>query len=380
MDIELIKTLKLGKKEARYDSRTLKLRKYVTSLPPVPVPFDVDSQYPNLTDKNVFLNDTYGDCVIAGRAHQTLRFENHEQKTVIPITDDDVKTEYFKESGGADSGLDMITSLNAWRKGWPAAGQNYNIFAYAEVDPTNKNEIMATIYLLNGVYCGVRLPISAQAQTGTDKIWDVDNTANGQPGTWGGHCIYLKKYDKDTVTCITWGFEQKMTWAFLAKYSDQCFGVIDNKDSWVANDTLDVNALQNQLNEIIANPPEPVPTTPLSITTLALPTGTTGQAYTATLQATGGTPPYSWAIQVGTLPVGLAMGSDGVIAGIPTTATSASIFFGVTDAAKTGVVNSFILQIVDPAPPKPVVGCCKVGKVLARMMLRTKLVTFKKGV
>jgi len=348
MDIELIKTLKLGKKEARYDSRTLKLRKYVTSLPPVPDPFDVDSQSPNLTDKNVFLNDTYGDCVIAGRAHQTLRFENHEQKTVIPITDDDVKTEYFKESGGADSGLDMITSLNAWRKGWPAAGQTYNIYAYAEVNPRNKNEIMATIYLLNGVYCGVCLPKSAQAQTGKDKVWDVDDSADGQPNTWGGHCIYLVAYNKVGPVCMTWGFRQQMTWEFLAKYSDQCFGVIDDKDKWVSGSTLDVDSLQKVLNDIIANPP--VPTTPLSITTLALPTGITGQAYTTTLQATGGTPPYSWAIQGGTLPVGLAMGSDGVIKGIPTTATSASIFFGVTDAAKTGVVNSFYLQILDPAP------------------------------
>lgn len=250
---------RLGKLPSRIDKRTLQLRTFIKVLPSVPSVFDVDSQYKNLTDTHIFLNDVIGDCVIAGRAHQTLRFECFEQQCVIPIADNDVMTEYFKETGGSDTGLDLITSLNAWRNGWAINSNTYNIFAYAEVDPKNKNEIMATICLLNGVYCGVCLPISAQSQTGEGKLWDVDDTPNGQPNTWGGHCIYLVAYNATGPICITWGFRQQMTWAFLAKYSDQCFGVVDNKDDWVSNSTLDVDALQSILNEIIANPPTPIP-------------------------------------------------------------------------------------------------------------------------
>ena len=71
-----------------------------------------------------FLNDSLGDCVIAARANQTLRFEAAEQKKVLNITDAEVKREYLKEAGGADSGLVMLDSLNLWRKsGWKAAGK-----------------------------------------------------------------------------------------------------------------------------------------------------------------------------------------------------------------------------------------------------------------
>ena len=38
----------------------------------------------------MFANDTYGCCVISGRAHQSLRFEDIEQSKVIDITDKDI--------------------------------------------------------------------------------------------------------------------------------------------------------------------------------------------------------------------------------------------------------------------------------------------------
>ena len=251
----------LGKKPAVIDYRTIKLSTILKTLPPYPDAFDVDSQYPGLKDSNMYGNDKLGDCVIAGRAHQTLRFEEYEQKTAIPIADSDVTTEYFKESGGADSGLNMLNSLNAWRTGWKAASNVYNIYAYAKVDVSNQNEVMAACYLLNGLYIGILLPISAQTQS----IWDIvpDSNPNGNPGSWGGHCIYIVAYDNDGLTCMTWGKRQKMTWPFFMKYCDEAFGIVDNKDDWVANDSLDVTALNQILAEITGEPiPNPIPTPP----------------------------------------------------------------------------------------------------------------------
>ncbi|MCP3102365.1 putative Ig domain-containing protein [Myxococcus sp. K15C18031901] len=55
-----------------------------------------------------------------------------------------------------------------------------------------------------------------------------------------------------------------------------------------------------------------------SITTTSLPSGTQGQAYQATLTATGGTAPLSWSISSGTLPDGLSLSSsEGVLSGTP---------------------------------------------------------------
>ena len=164
----------------------------------------------------------------------------------------------------------MITSLNAWRKGWQAAGRTYDIYAYAKTNVLNSNENMATIYFLNGLYIGLQLPISAQQQ----DTWDVTTGPNAQPDSWGGHCVYVKGYDTKTLTCVTWGKPQQMTWNFFMTYCDQAFGVIDNKDNWVTNSAVDVTALSQILAEITGEPiPTPNPTpgpTPTGILVLQI--------------------------------------------------------------------------------------------------------------
>jgi len=59
---------------------------------------------------------------------------------------------------------------------------------------------------------------------------------------------------------------------------------------------------------------------PPSITTISLPNGTAGSAYSQTLAVTGGTAPYAWTITSGTLPLGLSLSGGGVVSGIPMTA------------------------------------------------------------
>ena len=73
---------------------------------------------------------------------------------------------------------------------------------------------------------------------------------------------------------------------------------------------------------------------PLSVSTTSLPAATIGQAYSATLAATGGTSPYTWSVTSGTLPAGLSLNaSTGVISGTPTSPGTASFTAGVTDSS-----------------------------------------------
>jgi hypothetical protein len=69
---------------------------------------------------------------------------------------------------------------------------------------------------------------------------------------------------------------------------------------------------------------------PLSVTTTSLPAASVGQAYSATLAATGGLTPYSWSVTSGALPLGLSLSSAGVISGTPEQPGTAS--FTVTAA------------------------------------------------
>jgi hypothetical protein len=103
--------------------------------------------------------------------------------------------------------------------------------------------------------------------------------------------------------------------------------------------------------------PAPVP---LSITTSSLPSGTEGVAYSAQLSATGGTAPYTWTIQSGSLPTGLSLSSAGVISGTPAQAGSFTVVYKVTDNVAATATQSLVLVINCPtilitsATPLPV--------------------------
>jgi subtilisin family serine protease len=73
---------------------------------------------------------------------------------------------------------------------------------------------------------------------------------------------------------------------------------------------------------------------PLAITTTSLPDGVAGSPYSATLAATGGTPPYGWAVTTGTLPPGITLApATGALSGTPTATGSSGFVVQVTDAA-----------------------------------------------
>jgi hypothetical protein len=184
---------RLGKKPAKIDARTFQLAPLLKELPPIPTAWSWDAAHPGFSIPTpMFANDYLGDCVIAGRAHQTLRFEAFEQNKVIVIRDKDVTREYFLESGGIDSGLVMLDAMNAWRqRGWRIGcclSRPYKVYAFAQVNPKEVDMLQAAIYLLSGIQTGILLPLSAQNQTGPDGVWDV----GGPAGEWGGHAVFIE--------------------------------------------------------------------------------------------------------------------------------------------------------------------------------------------
>lgn len=341
--------LRLGKLPAKKDRRTLRLATVLRALPPIPDSFDVDIPLGGIPVTPMFANDTFGDCVIAGRAHHTLRLEKFEQNKLLQISDQDVINEYFKETGGADSGLYMLDSLNAWRRGWLIGSQKYTIDAFGIVNHLDWEEVRAVMYLLNGTYTGLLLPATAQDQS----IWEVVPGPGSEPGSWGSHCIFVKRVDKTItktrLTCITWGREQELSLEFFQAYCDEAFGVVDSLDDWMdpATDPLDVQKLRDYLAQLIGDQP-------LRITSLTLPAGVIGQSYPGCLYATGGKPPYTWSINTGALPEGVSLDEKtGVISGMPVTAGTTLVIFICTDAAGSATGVGIWIQVNSEPPPPP---------------------------
>lgn len=91
-----------------------------------------------------------------------------------------------------------------------------------------------------------------------------------------------------------------------------------------------------------------------TITTTVLNDATVGQAYSATLAASGGSGVFTaWALSTGTLPTGLSLDStSGVISGTPTAAGQSTFSVRATDSAGTQTAaRSLTLTVLAPAKP-----------------------------
>jgi len=88
---------------------------------------------------------------------------------------------------------------------------------------------------------------------------------------------------------------------------------------------------------------------PLAITTTTLSNGTTGTAYNATLGATGGAPPYTWALVSGALPTGLnPLSAGGLISGTPTVVGTFNFSVRVTDSVGGTATSVLAITVVSP--------------------------------
>ncbi|HZX72675.1 MAG TPA: hypothetical protein VFE77_17915 [Rhodanobacter sp.] len=249
--------VRFGKRKAKRDGRNLMFAMLLKPPPALPAEYDFDVAH-NGIPTPMFGNDQYGDCVMAGRAHQTLRFEKAEQNKLIAITDNDVLHEYFSESGGADSGLVVLDSLKEWRStGWIAAKRRYKIKAFAEIDRGKNTEVKRAVFMDIGLGLGLTLPDSAMPQFYAGKPWSVVGGKAGKPNPNSGHYVYVPGYTTSGPVCVTWGRKQQMSWAFFAKYCDEAYAIIDAIDTAKKKRALDAGKLDAFLAALRKPKPKP---------------------------------------------------------------------------------------------------------------------------
>ena len=97
----------------------------------------------------------------------------------------------------------------------------------------------------------------------------------------------------------------------------------------------------------------------ISITNASLPTAQKDEAYDVALTALGGTAPYTWALDAGTLPAGLTLDpTTGHISGTPTTVESQALTLKVTSSDNATVTKQLTLAVANlAATPLDDVSC-----------------------
>lgn len=232
---------KLGRKPAVRPAALKDLAVYATGPLPAP-PAEVsapDASYP------IDGNATYGDCTIAGVAHLIAAWDAESKESDQVPAEEAIVAEYFKLTGGEDTGLDEAEVLKTWQQTGLFGEQ---IAGYAPVDPKDTLALHQAVAFYGGCYLGIECPESAQTQFSKGKPWTY---VEGSP-VEGGHCIVALGYTQTGLLCATWGGVIEVTAGFLAHYLDEAWVVLPHELVEAKGDALglDLAALQADLASV----------------------------------------------------------------------------------------------------------------------------------
>jgi hypothetical protein len=217
----------LGKLPPRYDPRTLRMASYIEKrkLPKVPKVHNLSRKTLKAFngDLGMMKNNTLGCCTIAGLSHAEQTWSTYGGKPRRP-TDKEIVEAYNRINGGADEGAFMIDALKMARQ--EGVGGN-TIYAFVAVHPLDHDQVRTALFLFGGLYIGMGLPFSAQAQNKAGKVWEVGEGPAYAAGSWGGHTVNVCDFDAKGLTVVTWGELQRMTWAFWDRYVDEVFAILE---------------------------------------------------------------------------------------------------------------------------------------------------------
>jgi hypothetical protein len=230
--------MKLGRKAVKTDSRTLKLGNYLTAaLPPPPSTVDWTK---GTTNWGMMLNDSLGDCTIAGGAH-AIQVWTLNTATMYTMPNNVIEGAYSAWDGyvpgdpSTDQGGIELDVLNDWKKNVRGFFKQHPLLAFADAAVTNQTEVKQAINLFGGLYIGLNVPNYIMGDT-IPQVWDVPQP--GQDATIdGGHCVYCVGYDPQGVTFISWGALYKMTWAFWSKFVDEAHALLGK--NWLDAKSVD---------------------------------------------------------------------------------------------------------------------------------------------
>lgn len=221
---------KLGRNPSVHDKRTLKASSYLTRGPII---YPEIRLYHELVDNlRVYGNDRYGNCVIATAANLLATWSFCETGRDTSITDQDCIE--LSRTMGALNGYSILERLNYWRK---LGMWNNCTWAYASVNPDDKNMVKFSINSFGGLDVGVNMPRAWQNQ----PVWLPGSGPAYRPNSWGAHSVPIVGYDKSNYYCLTWGRVQPIQIEALEQFCDEAYCLINPQ--WFCKDGLTMSGL-----------------------------------------------------------------------------------------------------------------------------------------
>ena len=205
------------------ERRKICLHDYRTTapLPTPPVSCDYASKASEPLAK-VYLNDSLGDCVIAGPAHLVGVFTGNAGNPPFEFTDDQITALYSAIGGyvpgdeSTDNGCDERTMFAYWQSNGMPDGAN-RIAGWVSIDGTSQVRTQTALWLFENLVFGVELPDAwvSSMPSASGFVWDVA----GDPNPNNGHCFVGVGFNEQGVQIDSWGMIGTITWAAIAKYA-----------------------------------------------------------------------------------------------------------------------------------------------------------------
>jgi hypothetical protein len=217
--------MKFGRRPRGHDQRIPKLSAIGGLMPLLPPEINYAAGMP--ANLGAMLNNSLGDCTCAACGHAIQTWSFNSTGTMVTPPDADIESlyeeagDYIPGQPNTDNGAVIQTVLTDWMNG-PIDGNE--LTAFVEIDQLSVSNIQRSIYECGVVDIGFDVPSFMPMNAGA--TWDVNASADNT--IIGGHSVDLVGYQADgTYIVISWGQLFYMTPAFMAKFCDEAYGLIN---------------------------------------------------------------------------------------------------------------------------------------------------------
>lgn len=174
-------------------------------------------------------NDNYGDCVMAGAAHESMLWAWATGRPIPRFDSNVVVTQYLQQTGGSDDGLDPVATAR-WRMADGVRdldGNFHKLGAFVLIEDLEQLELCA--YIGGAAAMCWALPNSAEQQFGREQVWD-DMSHDPDPNA-GHYTVFGGVNSKGHREILTWGRIQGCSREYCEKYmnSGGCLGYLSRE-------------------------------------------------------------------------------------------------------------------------------------------------------